>query len=171
MANVKIPSLPSVKVLATGQPIVASAEKGKISSITVETGKPGNKSHKQTTIYSDKEFIKGLHPSQAAVLMNLAIGGLGGGRGGRPTAFAAWCIAVRDAYNESTFFQNLSKYTIVVDYNTRGGTMVYPFNDLMDICEIRARNTAISQERFPPDRKPVVRKKAEPKTVEVSLTL
>lgn len=171
MANVKIPNLPSVKVLATGQPIVASAEKGQIGSITVETGKPGNKSHKQTTIYSDGKFVEGLHPSQAAILMNLVIGGLGGGRGDRPTAFASWCVAVADAYKESAFFQSLSKYTIVVDYNTRGGTMVYPFRDLMDICRVRTRNTEISQQRYPPDRKPAVRKKAEPKLVEVSLTL
>lgn len=171
MANVKIPSLPPVKVLATGQPIVASAEKGQISSITVETGKPGNKSHKSQMIYSEKEFIKGLHPSQASVLMNLAIGGLGGGRGDRPTAFAAWCVAVEDEYAESLFFKNLSKYTLVVDYNSRGGTMVYPFIELMDICRIRTRNTAISQQRYPPDRKPIVRKKKEAKLIEVSLTL
>jgi len=171
MANIKVPSLPPVKVLATGQPIVASAEKGQISSITVETGKPGGKSHKETVIYADKKFIEGLHPSQASVLMNLVIGGLGGGRGDRPTAFASWCVKVADEYAESQFFQNLSKYTLVVDFNSRGGTMVYPFGELMDVCRIRARNTEISQQRYPPDRKPIVRKKKEEKEVLVSLTL
>jgi len=50
MPEVAVQSLPPVKVLATGQPIVASAEKAQISSISVETGKPGTKSHKSTLI-------------------------------------------------------------------------------------------------------------------------
>jgi hypothetical protein len=171
MPNVEIPRLPPVKVLATGQAIVASAEKGQISSITVEIGKPGGKSHRTVEVYADKEFAQGLHPSQAAVLMNLAIGGLGSGRGDRPTAFAAWSIEVADQFGEAPFYKSLSKYTLVVDYNNRGGTMVYPFTDLLDVCRIRTRNTEISQQRYPPDRKPIVRQPKKPKTVDVSLTL
>jgi hypothetical protein len=172
MPSIKIPNLPPVKVLATGQSISATAEKAQIASITMETGKPGNKSHKQVEIYSGGKFVEGIHPSQAAVVMNLLIGGLGGGRGDRPTAFAQWCVDVEDQFKESQFFSNLSKYTIVTAYNSRGGTMVYPFGDLLDICKIRARNTEVSQLRFPPDRKlPPDKTPKERKTVDVVLTL
>ncbi len=172
MPNIKIPNLPPVKVLATGQAISATAEKAQISSIAVETGKPGNKSHKQTEIYNDGNFVEGIHPSQASVIMNLLIGGLGGGRGDRPTAFASWCVAVNEKFKDTPFFSNLSKYTIVTAYHSRGGTMVYPFEDLMAICQIRARNTEVSQVRFPPDRKvPENKTPKERKTVDVVLTL
>ncbi len=172
MPTIKIPNLPPVKVLATGQAISATAEKAQISSITVETGRPGNKSHKQTEIYNEGKFVEGIHPSQASVIMNLLIGGLGGGRGDRPTAFASWCVEVNDKFNDTAFFSNLRKYTIVTSYNSRGGTMVYPFEDLMAICQIRARNTEVSQVRFPPDRKaPVDKTPKERKTVDVVLTL
>jgi len=172
MPEVAVQSLPPVKVLATGQPIVASAEKAQISSISVETGKPGTKSHKSTLIYEGKDFVDGLHPTQGRFLLNLIIGGLGGGRGDRPTAFASWCVEVAKQFESLPSLKSLEKYNVVIDYNNRGGTVVYPVEDLLTICEIRTRNTEISHERFPPDRKAPARKRdKEPKTVKVSLTL
>ena len=171
MAKVTIPNLPGVRSLINGTGIVASAEKAQIESISVERGKPGSKSHAITELYSEGKFIEGLHPSQRDVVFNLVAGGLGSGRGDRVTSFATWCVVVQNEYGDSTWFSGLAKYNVIVEFGKRGGTMVYPMQDLIEMCEIKSRNTQISHERFPPERRPVATRTKEEKAIEISLVL
>ena len=171
MASIKIPNLPGVRSLINGTNIVASAEKAQIQSISVERGNPGTKSHAITELYSEGKYVDGLHPSQRDFIFNLVAGGLGSGRGDRPTSFAQWCVDVQKQYSESTWFSGLAKYNVIMEYGKRGGTMVYPVKDLLNLCEVKARNTQVSHERFPPERKPAASRTKEPETVEVSLVL
>ena len=171
MANMQIPNLAGVRSLINGTPIVASAEKAQIQSISVERGKPGQKSHAITELYSEGKFIDGLHPSQRDLIFNLVTGGLGSGRGDRPTSFATWCVEVEAEFGDSAWFSGLAKYNVIIEYGKRGGTMVYPVKDLLNMCEVKARNTQVSHERFPPERKPTASRTKEPKEVEVSLIL
>lgn len=169
--SIEIPSLPPVVVLATGQTIVPAAEKAQIESISVEKGKPGTQTHSITEIYSGKDFVQGLNPVQGQFIFNLVTGGLGSGRGDRPTAFANWAVQVFSQMSDHPFFRPLSNYNVIVEYGKRGGTMVYPVEDLLAMCEIKARNTQISHERFPPERKVAEVKTRKTKTADVSLTL
>lgn len=171
MANMQIPNLPSVRSLVNGTHIVPSAEKAQIQSISVERGKPGSKSHAITELYSEGKFVEGLHPSQRDVIFNLVAGGLGSGRGDRVTSFAEWCVIVQNEYKDSTWFGGLMKYNVIIEYGKRGGTMVYPMVDLVEMCEIKSRNTQVSHERFPPERKPTAVRTKEEKAIDVSLVL
>ncbi len=169
--TVKIPSLPPIRILSTGATIAPQAEKGQIHTITVERGNPGSKSYTQHLIYKDNTIVEGVNPFQGNFLFNLVAGALGSGRGERPTAFAAWSVQVSEEFAEHAFFKPLMRYNVITEYKRRGGTVVYPVKDMLQMCDIKRRNILNSIERFPPDVKaPTTRTKAA-KQVEVSLTL
>lgn len=168
---VEIPKLPPARVLATGQPIVPAAEKKQIVSIIMEKGKPGTQSHKQIEVYSDGKFVDGFHPIQADIIFNAVLGALGSGRGDRPTGFAAWISTISDELSDNAEFKNLSSYNVIVDFDKRGGTLVYPMEDLYEICRIRTRNTRVSHDRFPPERTQPEVKTERTQEVEIGLSL
>lgn len=169
--KIEIPVAPPIRLLTTNQPIVPAAEKGQINRIMVETGTPGNANYKQHIIYQEKEIVEGVNPFQGQFIFNLVAGALGSGRGERPTAFAAWAVQVQDQFADHKFFKPLLKYNVVVEYKSRGGTVVYPVRDMLQMCQLKRTNILNSIERFPPDKKaPTTRTKA-PREVEVSLTL
>ncbi len=169
--QVEIPVLPPIRLLTTNQPIVPAAEKGQINRILVETGTPGNANHTQHLIYEEKSIVEGVNPFQGNFIFNLVAGALGSGRGARPTAFAAWSVQVQDQYVDHKFFKSLMKYNVVVEYNSRGGTVVYPVTDMLEMCRLKRTNILNSIERFPPSLKVSPSRKKEAKRVEVSLTL
>jgi hypothetical protein len=169
--KVEIPVLPPIRLLTTNQPIVPAAEKGQIDRIIVERGTPGKQGYTEHVIYEDKDIVDGVNPFQGNFIFNLVAGALGSGRGERPTAFAAWAVQVQDQFNEHKFFKPLMRYTVVVEYKSRGGTVMYPVQDMLEICRLKRTNILNSIERFPPDKKAPTTRKRTPKQVEVSLTL
>lgn len=169
--TIEIPNAPPIRLLTTNQTIVPAAEKGQIERVFVETGTPGNANHKQHLIYQEKQIVEGVNPFQGNFIFNLVIGALGSGRGERPTAFAAWAVQIQDQFADHKFFKPLLRYNVVVEYKSRGGTVVYPVRDMLEMCQLKRTNILKSIERFPPDKKaPATRTKA-PTEVQVSLTL
>jgi hypothetical protein len=168
---VELPNTPPIHILATGATITPAAEKAQINTITVERGNPGTKSYTEHLIWKDNEIVKGVNPFQGQFIFNLVTGALGSGRGQRPTAFAAWAVQVSEEFNEHAMLKPLLRYNVIVDYQRRGGTVVYPVKDMLALCDIKRKNILNSIERFPPDVKTPQTRPRKTKAVEVSLTL
>ena len=169
--KVEIPVLPPIRLLTTNAPIVPAAEKGQINRILVERGTPGKQGYTEHVIYEDKEIVDGVNPFQGNFIFNLVAGALGSGRGERPTAFASWAVQVQEQFEEHKFFKPLMRYNVVVEYKSRGGTVVYPVTDMLEMCQLKRTNILNSIKRFPPDKKATTVRRRTPKQVEVSLTL
>ncbi len=168
--RVVMPNVAPIRLLTTGAPIVPAAEKGQITSITVERGNPGTQGYIEQVVWEDNAVVDGVNPFQGNFIFNLVAGALGSGRGARPTAFAAWAVQVQEEFNAHAMFKPLLRYTAIVDY-AKGGTMVYPITDMLTLCQIKRTNVLNSIERFPPDIKASTPRTKKVETVDVSVTL
>jgi hypothetical protein len=150
--TVELMALPPLRVFGTNVPMAQGIEKGQITEILVEVG---NKVHK---ILAGSEFVKGVHPSQGSFVLNAVIGGLGSGRGARQLGFATWVAELASQLAKIGFSKKAEEYQIVVTYEKRGGTMVYPLMDLIGMCVTKAKAARTSYQRFPrEDAKPAPR--------------
>jgi len=171
--SVEIVALPPLKTFFSRTSMAPSQEKGQINEIRVESGKPGTQTHKEIVIYSGKEFVKGVHPNQAAFILNAISGGTGNAKSDRHLGFATW---VSNVVNSNLFERmvaglNPEKYSVIVEYTKRGGTMVWPMSELVKWCELKAAAARNSETRFPHEvtiKAPTTRTK---KVAEVSVTL
>lgn len=156
---VKLQDLPPIRLFGSATTITPSVEKSQISSITVENGDT------QHEIFKSGKIVKGVHPNQAEYIFNLVIGATGTGRGTRQLGFAHWAVHNADDY------KGLSKYDVIVEFNKRGGTMWFKFDELLNICKAKSDAAERSWDRFPRTLDEAPRKDGEPKEIEVSLML
>jgi len=157
--KVTLKNLPSARTFGTTQTLTPTTERSQIEKISVQKG---DKTH---VIFKDGEFIKGVHPNQAQVVLYAVLGGLGSGRAQRPLGFAEFVDSVRKD------FTSLSGWNAVIEFGSRGGTMEYPIKDLFDLCSIKVKNARVSFEKYPRSATVPRKTKAEPREVEVSITL
>lgn len=161
--TVTVEHLAVPRVFGTNNPIALTIEKAQIETIAVELGK------KSITIFAKNDFVSGVHPNQAAFVMNSVVGGAGSARGARQLGFALWVGENFPKFKSLGFTGEPKDYNVVVKYSRRGGTMVYPMSDLISMCVTKARIAKNSIMRFPlPEDKTPVR---TAKTVEAEVSL
>jgi len=149
--SIEIVALPPLKTFFSRTSMAPSQEKGQIDTIRVESGKPGTQTHKEMVIFSNKEFVTGIHPNQAAFILNTISGGTGNAKSDRHLGFAAWVSNVvnSDLFGRMVAGLNPDKYNVIVVYKTRGGTMMWPLRELINWCELKANAARTSETRFP----------------------
>jgi len=171
--TIEIIGLPPLKTFFSRVSMAPSQEKGQISEVRVESGKPGTQTHKEYVIYANKEFLEGIHPNQATFIFNALLGGTGSARSDRHLGFANW---VSNVVNSELFPRmvgglNPAKYNVIVEYKQRGGTIMWSLSELISWCEQKAQSAMNSEARFPHVAKLQPKKTRSKKTAEVSVTL
>ena len=129
--KVEVLSLPPVRTFGSTQPIVPAAEKAQITSIDILVG------GKEIRLYHDGQFVKGLHPNQAQFVFNSVIGGTGTARGARQLGFAQWCADAANQFKAMGFSKAPEAYDVVINYDKRGGTMIFKLSELLSMCTIK----------------------------------
>jgi hypothetical protein len=163
--TVQVENLGVPRVFGTNTPIALTIEKAQIETIAVELGK------KSITIFAKNDFVPGIHPNQAAFVMNAVVGGAGSARGARQLGFALWVGENFGKFKNLGFAGKPEDYNVIVKYARRGGTMVYPMLDLISMCVTKAKIARNSVQRFPLPEDKTPARTEKTREAEVSLAL